>query len=77
MSAFGRGRISHFGGPEKDLIIRGGFNVYPRDVEYVLMTHLRCDVGGGRPPDPLRGEEVVAYLSLRPGTSDRGLTTLA
>jgi long-chain acyl-CoA synthetase len=52
----------------KDLIIRGGFNVYPRDVEEVLLAH--PDVIGaaviGR-PDPTYGEEVVAYVRLRPG----------
>ena len=51
----------------KDLIIRGGFNIYPRDVEEVLLTH--PDVLGaaviGR-PDPTYGEEVVAYVQLRP-----------
>jgi long-chain acyl-CoA synthetase len=52
----------------KDLIIRGGFNVYPRDVEEVLIAH--PDVIGaaviGR-PDPTYGEEVVAFVRLRPG----------
>ena len=54
---------------KKDLIIRGGFNVYPRDVEDVLLV----PPGGGRRPavvgrpDPRLGEEVVAFVSLRPG----------
>jgi long-chain acyl-CoA synthetase len=51
----------------KDLIIRGGFNVYPRDVEDVLLAH--PDVVGaaavGR-PDPKLGEEVVAFVQLAP-----------
>jgi long-chain acyl-CoA synthetase len=50
----------------KDLIIRGGYNVYPRDVEDVLMKH--PDVMGaavvGR-PDEKYGEEVVAFVQLR------------
>jgi len=50
----------------KDLIIRGGYNVYPRDVEDVLMQH--PDVVGaavvGR-PDEKYGEEVVAFVQLR------------
>jgi long-chain acyl-CoA synthetase len=50
----------------KDLIIRGGYNVYPRDVEDVLMKH--PDVVGaavvGR-PDEKYGEEVVAFVQLR------------
>jgi len=52
----------------KDLIIRGGYNVYPRDVEDVLMRH--PDVTGaavvGR-PDEKYGEEVVAFVQLREG----------
>ena len=52
----------------KDLIIRGGFNVYPRDVEDVLIAHPSV-VGAaavGR-PDPRVGEEVVAFVQLAPG----------
>jgi long-chain acyl-CoA synthetase len=54
----------------KDLIIRGGFNVYPRDVEEVLMTHpdvANCAVIGR--PDAERGEEVVAFVELRPAAT--------
>jgi len=54
----------------KDLIIRGGFNVFPRDVEDVLIGH--PDVTGaavvGR-PDAKSGEEVVAVVSLAPGST--------
>ena len=54
----------------KDLVIRHGVNVYPRDVEDVLLAH--PDVAGaavvGR-PDPLVGEEVVAFVALRPGST--------
>jgi long-chain acyl-CoA synthetase len=52
---------------KKDLIIRGGFNVYPRDVEDVLLTHpavVQAAVVGR--PDPRLGEEVVAFAALRP-----------
>ncbi len=54
----------------KDLIIRGGFNVYPRDVEDVLLTHPAVSAAAavGRPDDRL-GEEVVAVVSLVPGSS--------
>jgi long-chain acyl-CoA synthetase len=53
---------------KKDLIIRGGFNVYPRDVEDALLEHPAIEAAGvvGR-PDPESGEEVVAFVSLRPG----------
>ena len=53
----------------KDLIIRGGFNVYPRDVEDALVEHpdvtMAAVVGA---PSATHGEEVVAFVSLREGT---------
>ena len=53
---------------KKDLIIRGGFNVYPRDIEDALLEHPAIESAGvvGR-PDQVSGEEVVAFVSLRPG----------
>ena len=51
---------------KKDLVIRGGFNVYPREIEEVLHQHpavLEAAVVGR--PDPRLGEEVVAFISLR------------
>ncbi|MBV9942116.1 MAG: AMP-binding protein [Solirubrobacterales bacterium] len=57
---------------KKDLIIRGGFNVYPRDVEDALLEHPLV-VGAavvGR-PDERHGEEVVAFVAPRePGAVD-------
>ncbi len=52
---------------KKDLIIRGGFNVYPRDVEDALVEHPDVRMAGvvGK-PDPVHGEEVVAFVALRP-----------
>ena len=52
---------------KKDLILRGGFNVFPRDVEDVLVAHPAVALAGvvGR-PDVRLGEEVVAFVSLRP-----------
>lgn len=52
---------------KKDLIIRGGFNVYPRDVEDALLEHpaLAAAAVVGR-ADEVHGEEVVAFVSLRP-----------
>ena len=54
----------------KDLIIRNGFNVYPRDVEDVLLAHPDVTAAAvvGR-PDPRVGEEVVAFVSLSPGSA--------
>jgi long-chain acyl-CoA synthetase len=53
---------------KKDLIIRGGFNVFPRDVEDVLLEHPAVAFAGvvGR-PDERHGEEVVAFVALRNG----------
>ncbi|MEV4508758.1 AMP-binding protein [Dactylosporangium sp. NPDC049525] len=50
---------------KKDLIIRGGFNVYPRDVEDVLTAHPAVAMAAvvGRPDERL-GEEVIAFVSL-------------
>ena len=55
---------------KKDLIIRGGFNVYPRDVEEVLAAHPAVAQAAvvGR-PDARLGEEVVAFVSPRPGAA--------
>ncbi|SHL07728.1 long-chain acyl-CoA synthetase [Desulfatibacillum alkenivorans DSM 16219] len=52
----------------KDMIIRGGFNVYPREIEEVLMTHpavsLVAVVGE---PHERHGEEIKAYIVLKKG----------
>jgi long-chain acyl-CoA synthetase len=55
---------------KKDLIIRSGVNVFPRDVEEVLLQHpgIAAAAVVGR-PDPIRGEEVVAFVAPRPGAS--------
>ena len=53
---------------KKDLIIAGGYNIYPREIEEVLYTHpavLEAAVVGV--PHPYRGETVKAYLVLKPG----------
>lgn len=51
----------------KDMIIRGGENIYPKEIETALYTHegvLEAAVVGR--PDDVLGEVVVAYVSLRP-----------
>jgi long-chain acyl-CoA synthetase len=54
----------------KDLIIRGGYNVYPRDVEDALTQHPDVVAAAvvGR-PDPKYGEEVVAFVQLSAGST--------
>ncbi len=55
---------------KKDLIIRGGFNVFPRDVEDALVEHEDIALAAvvGR-PDPTYGEEVVAFVVPRFGAT--------
>jgi long-chain acyl-CoA synthetase len=54
----------------KDMIIRGGFNVYPREIEEVLLTHeaisLAAVIGV---PHERHGEEIKAFVILKPGAS--------
>ena len=53
---------------KKDMILRGGFNVYPREIEELLLTHpavSQCAVVGV--PDERLGEEVKAFIVCKPG----------
>lgn len=53
---------------KKDMIVSGGFNVYPREVEDALVTHPSVSMGAViGVPDPKWGEAVAAYVTLRPG----------
>ncbi len=54
----------------KDLVIRGGYNVYPREIEEVLFEHPDIDEAAviGKPDDRL-GEEVVAVVVVKDGVS--------
>lgn len=57
-------------GRVKDMVIRGGENVYPREIEEFLYTHpkiLEAQVFGV--PDPKFGEEVAAWIQLKEGES--------
>lgn len=52
----------------KDMIIRGGYNVYPREIEEVLYEHPAVrEAAVVGVPDDLLGEEVGAAVALRPG----------
>jgi fatty-acyl-CoA synthase len=52
----------------KDMIIRGGENVYPREIEEFLYTHPKIsDVQVIGVPDAKYGEEIMAWVRLREG----------
>lgn len=58
----------HFAGRKKEIIIRGGSNVSPQEVEAVLHDHPAvAEVGVIGCPDAHWGEIVAAYIVLRPG----------
>ncbi len=53
---------------KKDMIIAGGFNIYPREVEEVLYEHPAVqDAVGIGIPDTYRGETVKAFVVLKRG----------
>ncbi len=61
----------------KDMIIRGGENIYPREIEEFLYTHpdiIDAQVVGV--PDPKYGEELMAWVRLRPGAADLSAESL-
>jgi len=52
----------------KDLVIRGGENIYPREVEEFLYTHPKiADVQVIGVPDEKYGEELMAWIVMRSG----------
>jgi long-chain acyl-CoA synthetase len=55
---------------KKEMIIVSGFNVYPREVEEALATHPAVLDGAAiGVPHPIKGEEVKAFVVLRPGAT--------
>jgi long-chain acyl-CoA synthetase len=55
---------------KKDMIIRGGFNIYPREIEEVLYQHPAVrEAAVVGVPHPTHGEEVAAAIRLRPATT--------
>jgi long-chain acyl-CoA synthetase len=63
---------------KKDLVIRGGYNVYPREVEEVLYEHPAVAEAAviGR-PDPKLGEEVLAFVAPQARASADGAEIVA
>jgi long-chain acyl-CoA synthetase len=53
---------------KKDMIIAGGFNIYPKEIDEILFEHPKileaCTIGV---PDSYRGETVKAYVVVKPG----------
>lgn len=53
---------------KKDMILSGGYNVYPRDIDEILFEHPKvveaCAIGI---PHPTRGEQIKAFVVLAPG----------
>ena len=61
----------------KDMVIRGGENVYPREIEEFLYTHpdiLDAQVIGV--PDERYGEELMAWIRMRPGAAEISVESL-
>jgi fatty-acyl-CoA synthase len=57
-------------GRVKDMVIRGGENVYPREIEEFLYRHPKIqDVQVFGVPDAKYGEEIAAWIALKPGQS--------
>jgi long-chain acyl-CoA synthetase len=55
---------------KKDMIIAGGFNIYPREIEEVLYEHPAVqEVVAAGIPDPYRGETVKVYIVLKEGSA--------
>jgi len=53
---------------KKDMIIAGGYNIYPREIDEVLYEHPKIlDAVAVGVPDPYRGETVKAFVVLKPG----------
>jgi long-chain acyl-CoA synthetase len=55
-------------GRKKDMIIAGGYNIYPREIDEILYEHPKVlEAAAVGIPDPRRGETVKAFVVLRPG----------
>lgn len=53
---------------KKEMIIAGGYNIYPREIEEVIKEHPKVlEVVAGGIPDPYRGETVKVWVVCRPG----------
>jgi long-chain acyl-CoA synthetase len=63
---------------KKDMVIAGGFNVYPREIDEVLFQHPKVlDAVSLGIPDKYRGETIKAYIVLHPGETATGEDIIA
>ena len=71
-----RGRL-HLSGRSKEMYVRGGYNVFPLEVEEVLADHPAvAHVAVAPRPDPVMGEIGVAVVVTRPGAESPTLESL-
>ena len=55
---------------KKDMILTAGYNIYPAEIERIIVAHPSVAmVGVGAKPDPQKGEIAKAYIVLKPGAS--------
>ena len=63
---------------KKDMVIAGGFNIYPREIDEVLFEHPKVlDAVSAGIPDEYRGETLKAYIVLKPGETATGEDIIA
>ena len=73
----GEGDELWFVGRKKDIIIRGGSNISPAEVERVLLSHpLVRDAAVFGVPDPVLGQRVAAVVQLSSGAGDAALDAI-
>jgi long-chain acyl-CoA synthetase len=55
---------------KKDMVLRNGYNVYPREVEEAILTHPEIsNVAVFGVPDPKHGQEIVAAVTVTPDST--------
>jgi len=63
---------------KKDMVIAGGFNIYPREIDEVLFEHPKVlDAVAVGIPDEYRGETLKCYVVLKPGATASGEEIIA
>ena len=63
---------------KKDMVIAGGFNIYPREIDEVLFEHPKVmDAVSVGIPDEYRGETLKAYIVLKSGETATGEDIIA